>query len=85
MQDCAYVTIASIEDYCTPITGQADRNDCPITSNCNNDPASATGYTCSCPIGTSGDGYVCTDIDECVEIEDACDPKVGTFLPSCFG
>ena len=61
-------------------------NDCHSNATCSN---FAGGYNCTCEDGYRGDGFNCTEIDECAEMTDDCSENAqcinlpGTFTCEC--
>ena len=58
------MTVANVTDMLW------DTNECHADGFCTN---SLGGYNCTCNDGYHGDGFDCTDIDECMEETDNCD------------
>ena len=62
-------------------------NQCHSNSSCANNLGS---YNCSCELGFVGDGFNCTDIDECAEERDECHERAnclntyGSYSCLCF-
>eukprot|EP00020_Sapocribrum_chincoteaguense_P002256 CAMPEP_0170752440 /NCGR_PEP_ID=MMETSP0437-20130122/11969_1 /TAXON_ID=0 /ORGANISM="Sexangularia sp." /LENGTH=1509 /DNA_ID=CAMNT_0011091509 /DNA_START=9 /DNA_END=4538 /DNA_ORIENTATION=- len=73
--------------YCDPDECLLGTHTCHVDATCEN---TATGYTCTCIDGHSGDGETCVDIDECAVDElNLCDPDAvctnlkGTYSCEC--
>eukprot|EP00056_Hartaetosiga_gracilis_P003254 m.61403 g.61403 ORF g.61403 m.61403 type:complete len:1091 (+) comp11387_c0_seq1:64-3336(+) len=70
-------------DECDPAV---DTHTCHDNATCINVPQS---FNCSCKIGFLGDGWNCTDIDECVESNTTCHAQascmntIGSFTCTC--
>ncbi|PIO34909.1 hypothetical protein AB205_0047290, partial [Aquarana catesbeiana] len=54
---------------------------CSISANCLNTPGS---YRCACIEGYTGDGFTCTDIDECAENINLCENGQCLNIPSSY-
>ena len=61
-------------------------NDCHLNARCFDNPGS---YTCECLDGFVGDGYVCTDLDECLDkntcpaANSYCENRMGSYVCIC--
>lgn len=71
----------SSANYIRPNNDQQPKNPCDhqsqchIFSECVLDPESEQGYYCQCKPGFDGDGFSCTDINECDEGTTYCSPN----------
>nr|XP_039251530.1 serine-rich adhesin for platelets-like [Styela clava] len=79
--------VASVPDCITDVDECAGANDCPAESQCQNTIGS---YACVCKPGFTGNGTVCTNINECTSgthncsNNGQCNDNDGGFTCACF-
>uniref|UniRef100_H2ZSP3 Uncharacterized protein n=1 Tax=Latimeria chalumnae TaxID=7897 RepID=H2ZSP3_LATCH len=81
-------TAAYTGEYCEDDLDACQDNPCFRNDSCKDYKAPEEGYSCGpCPEGLSGDGKICTDIDECEENNSTCEQicinTVNSYNCSC--
>ncbi len=80
---CSDTCIVEFSDIDACVSTLCDAN--AICTDLQGEPGDATGRTCECNEGFTGDGETCTDVDECTASTDNCDANaVCTNTPGSF-